>query len=741
MEGFASSLAVEKIRSDYEFRIATLQQKVTALEAKNAQLEQDHQDKAADHQSQLVAVQQQHASERALLTKDLEDHAENSKATESRLNETLSQLEALQYRHQALQESHSASADEEEKLSALRQDYAEQEGLVAELRGEVSSLVEELRQLSGRNDELLCDKDNDQAIIRDLNGQVASYRRKYENAKTELRNLKATSQLFVQPPKADDFMPPTESGAVADIALTGFQSSIDDLLAAARSKTPSNVLLSMKTVVLAATLVTDDVAKFEQRDPKMLDDESREQLSQIKSRISSTLNNLMTACRNHASSHGLSPVSLLDAAASHVSAAVVDVVKLVKVRKATKEEAEEFEATFTQNGTLPNGLKPLLGSGNLSNRSREGVDSSYNSPASELRRRATGGDEDRQLLNTPATAESAGSTAARSFSPRLRQANPSLGRYSPVSYRGDITRKNSSGEGSWKLNSERSRNASVSSNSSQVHPPTNDRNAPAVPAISSAALLRAASNHSASSSTAPRSPSGSFVGQREVAHVLDSSSMDSAALQASGDDDLRTSKSFTSTSGSGQNLLSESVLTNDDLSRTGMTTTSAVTHTPSLLATPPPPQLTAGTDEVGEPHWAELRNYIEVQTEAIVHCIQALLSSIREGAQGNQLHENLTQITTIVSSIVAISKDNIPRAAAAAAKLASPGGDYAARAAMASADGERILHELSEHCEKLIEMQSIGGQFDKTTKSNMASASYGVAKGLKALNGLLNLED
>jgi len=142
----------------------------------------------------------------------------------------------------------------------------------------------------------------------------------------------------------------------------------------------------------------------------------------------------------------------------------------------------------------------------------------------------------------------------------------------------------------------------------------------------------------------------------------------------------------------------------------------------------PPPSITALGDDSTEENWAELRNYIEVQTEAIVHSIQALLSSIREGAQGNQLNENLTQITTIVSSIIAISKDNIPKATA---HSSSPTADL---------DGEKILQELSENCEKLIEMQMVG-KFDKLTKSNMASASYGVAKGLKALSGLLNSDE
>lgn len=50
----------------------------------------------------------------------------------------------------------------------------------------------ELADLSRRNDELLAAKDDDLAHIRELEGQVKEYKRKYEQAKTELRSAKGT---------------------------------------------------------------------------------------------------------------------------------------------------------------------------------------------------------------------------------------------------------------------------------------------------------------------------------------------------------------------------------------------------------------------------------------------------------------------------------------------------------------------------------------------------------------------
>lgn len=110
--------------------------------------------------------------------------------------------------------------------------------------------------------------------------------------------------------------------------------------------------------------------------------------------------------------------------------------------------------------------------------------------------------------------------------------------------------------------------------------------------------------------------------------------------------------------------------------------------------------------------WEELKPYLEVQSESIVVSIQSLLAAIRRGAQVHELNENLTQIITIATSIVAVCKDSLP---AASVQL-----------------GMEILHDLSENCNKLGEMQSLS-EITKTTRQAMASSSFGVAKAMKEL--------
>lgn len=62
--------------------------------------------------------------------------------------------------------------------------------IVEQLRSDIEGLVIELGDLSRRNDELMTAKENDLNVIRDLGSQLKDYKRKYEQAKTELRSVK-----------------------------------------------------------------------------------------------------------------------------------------------------------------------------------------------------------------------------------------------------------------------------------------------------------------------------------------------------------------------------------------------------------------------------------------------------------------------------------------------------------------------------------------------------------------------
>ena len=148
-------------------------------------------------------------------------------------------------------------------------------------------------------------------------------------------------------------------GGLVDIHVTGFVSSIDSLLTAGRSNAPTRVLQPMKGVVNAVTAIIEDVRAFERRPQRERAEVDLEALQALRERLEATLSNLVTAAKTHATSAGMAPVSLLDAAASHVSATVTEIGKTVHIRKATKAEQDAFMPAGASNGAT-NGFTPSL---------------------------------------------------------------------------------------------------------------------------------------------------------------------------------------------------------------------------------------------------------------------------------------------------------------------------------------------------------------------------------------------
>jgi len=370
----------------------------------------------------------------------------------------------------------------------------------------------------------------------------------------------ATSQLFLPPKfdKTEDQLPVSPDGGVLDIHITAFLSAIDGLLTAGRSNAPTRVLTPMKSVVYAVTNIIEDVNIFERRPQRDRSDVNPDALRSLRDRAEATLSNLVAATKTHATSSGMSPVSLLDAAASHVSLTITEIGRTVCIRKATKAEQDQFSyvAPPGPSGVAANGFSPVP-------RSVEEMRSGHQRKSSQE------------------------STSSR------------LGRFSE------------------------------SPSSSLNHGRTyNDRRRPP-------------SENSSSEQT--NSPPPIFDTRGHSGGVV---SDDSA--QADGSEDA----------------------------------------------------------------WAELKPYLEAQTESIVYAIQSVLSGVRSPTPSPKLSENLTEIITIVSSIVAVCKDNLPPASAH--------------------QGNEILRELSEHANKLSEVQALP-EVTKESRQIMAKSSFAIANSMKGL--------
>ncbi|ERS99242.1 hypothetical protein HMPREF1624_04440 [Sporothrix schenckii ATCC 58251] len=227
----------------------------------------------------------------------------------------------------------------------LRQQLREQQQVTEEVRGEAERFLNEMRMLSQKSGTTWEKHADLEKTIASLEAEVRDWRNRYARAKTQLRTLRGSSTgLGMQQEDAGRYMREkgftTDDGLIKDVHVTKFQMAIDELLRRARLEEPEQTIDSMKAVVVAVRRITKDLDDA----PAPLgqdEDATQQQQAKLKTRVSGTANNLITAAKNFAMSAGLSPVSLLDAAASHLVAAVVELLRVVKVRTTPAGELED----------------------------------------------------------------------------------------------------------------------------------------------------------------------------------------------------------------------------------------------------------------------------------------------------------------------------------------------------------------------------------------------------------------
>ncbi|KAI6115974.1 hypothetical protein F5141DRAFT_1100060 [Pisolithus sp. B1] len=535
----------ERLRRDYEFKIVAMQNRIATLERDLANAQQREEQLQESHQRVRLLEEEiggfrkraeEHATAMRVLQAELDEVRQLRAVEKVRAQDDEAELQNLRDRCERLEEEHRGGSgpvvDE----------------MIEQLRSDMEGLMAELTDLGRRNDELMTGKEADLAVIRDLDSQLKEYKRRYEQAKTELRSVKATSQLFTQTPRMDDQLPVAQDGGLVDVHVTAFISSIDSLLAAARSNAPTRILVPMKTVVTSTSAIIDDVRAYESRPTR--EDVDLDNLRSLRERAEVTLSNLVAVSKTHAISSGMSPVSLLDAAASHVSVTVTEIAKMVFIRKAARDlpspppQSQSVSSSYTTAATTA----PLRAIEELRSSNHDRMSSNGSSRSADF-----------GMSMSPADRRVMGSTEP-----------PGSNANSP--------------------------------------PPVFDRS------------------------------SGPFG---------------SAGIDAS--------------------------------------------------LTPP---------EGGEDAWSELKPYLEAQTGSIVYAIQSILSGVRSPNPAPSLSENLTQVTTIVSSIVAVCSDNLPPASAQ--------------------QGAEILKVLRDHAKTLEDVQRLP-EVTKESRQVMAKSSFAIANAMKGL--------
>lgn len=273
--------------------------------------------------------------------------AELNKVRNNHINaerELRSQLDTLTTQTSVGKSEWKARYDNLDKVhQELRSSLLRQDKITTEVKQEAASFLNQMRALSERSNE---SQEREESLVRQvhkLENEVRDWKSRYARKRTQARTLRASATTMSlqqadagQLAKEGDFT--AQNGLVKDIHVTGFQIAIDELLQSARGDEPSTVLTRVKRVAIAVRDITTDLG-----DTQSSQDEAMQQRHKLRAKVCATANNLVTASKNFAMSKGLSPVSLLDAAASHLTSSIIELIRLVKIRRTPEQELEEEE--------------------------------------------------------------------------------------------------------------------------------------------------------------------------------------------------------------------------------------------------------------------------------------------------------------------------------------------------------------------------------------------------------------
>ncbi|GAB7363264.1 hypothetical protein MBLNU230_g3546t1 [Neophaeotheca triangularis] len=239
-----------------------------------------------------------------------------------------------------------------ERIELLERELEQQAKLTTQVREEATLYLREMRDLAQSNDAAVEREEKLAHRITHLETQNGQWRERCARVRALNKNLRAStlglqqnghnllsSESQLDRTTRNALITPT--GRVHDVQITAFQTSISDLLRNARAETSdpaeteSLLLESLKPVIIAVQAISASAVADSHTDNSSTSQPQNSsgnvQILKLRARVTGTANSLITATKQHAASAGLSPIALLDAAASNLSAGVVELVKNVGV--------------------------------------------------------------------------------------------------------------------------------------------------------------------------------------------------------------------------------------------------------------------------------------------------------------------------------------------------------------------------------------------------------------------------
>ncbi|KAL1297962.1 hypothetical protein AAFC00_006471 [Neodothiora populina] len=209
--------------------------------------------------------------------------------------------------------------------------------------------------------------------ITSLEQETEHWKSRYTKARTQIRSLRASTIGLGLQHEADDMLKKRhgdadgpraqalmrEDGLVRDVDVSAYQVSVDELVYAARDHADLELPLEkVKSVIRAVKAMVVDIdgdltsihspsasspvgTSHNGRGSSMAASTTggtNTHPTALKAKITRDANRLVTATRTHATSHGLAPLSHLDAAAANLTASVIALLTIVGIRPSSPDD-------------------------------------------------------------------------------------------------------------------------------------------------------------------------------------------------------------------------------------------------------------------------------------------------------------------------------------------------------------------------------------------------------------------
>lgn len=386
-----------------------LNTKISSMEEEIKKKEEEMNSLRDNHQSQTAAKDEE-KQEWADVRSDLEGKLTEAEKLSISLKQELERVreeheqETKQLREQVRQSvsmmsTTSVNEDLQRENDELRHSLQQQQQVTEEARAEAQEFLREMRQLSQQSGSTYEKQAALEKTIEQLENEVRDWRERYAKTKTQIRSLRGSSAGFsvdgdsIKLPSDNTLL--DENGRVRDVHVTKYQMAIDELLQKVRDDHPENVIDAMKGVVVSVRRITRDLDESAPRG----NEAAQQQQGKLRARISATANHLITVSKSFAASSGITPISLVDAAASHLTVAIVEILRVAKIRPTPAEELDDEEdgnatpidssgffspRSVARGSTTHEGLPPAPAFKNLAN-IRASIESSAYSPVNSPR--------------------------------------------------------------------------------------------------------------------------------------------------------------------------------------------------------------------------------------------------------------------------------------------------------------------------------------------------------------------